>query len=187
MTGRRYWFVNISPSIKNKVKFANDNTLVAEGIGDVLIMKKDGKQSVNSNVLYIPGMKSNFLSIWQLIKKSYKVLIKDKMMRVLNSGGKLILKASMSQKRTFKIELDVTEHKCLEIAARKDEWLWHYILSHLNFKNIINLKRGNMVSDLPEIKILNKVCEKYVHEKKHKNNFSKDARSKSKATLEIIY
>ena len=59
-------------------------------------MRKDGKRSVISNVLYIPGMKRNLLSIRQLVKKNYKVSIEDKMMRVLDSNGRLILKAPMS-------------------------------------------------------------------------------------------
>jgi len=63
MTGRKDWFVNMKPLMKNMVKFANDNTLAGEGIGDVLIMRKDGKRSVISNVLYIPSMKSNLLNI----------------------------------------------------------------------------------------------------------------------------
>lgn len=46
MTRRKDWFVNMSLSMKNTVKFANDNTLTAEGIGDVLTMRKDGKRSV---------------------------------------------------------------------------------------------------------------------------------------------
>ena len=32
MSGRKYWFVNLKPSMKNMVKFTNDNTLAAEGI-----------------------------------------------------------------------------------------------------------------------------------------------------------
>ena len=32
MTGRKGWFVNIKPLMKNMVKFANDNTLAAEGL-----------------------------------------------------------------------------------------------------------------------------------------------------------
>ncbi|KAI5446983.1 hypothetical protein KIW84_014722 [Lathyrus oleraceus] len=92
MSGRKYWFVNINPSMKNIVKFSNDNTLEAEGVGDVLIMRKDGKRSVISNVLYIPGMKSNLLNIGQLVEKNYKVSIKDKIMRVLDSNGRLILR-----------------------------------------------------------------------------------------------
>ena len=46
MTGRKDWFINMKPSMKNMVKFANDNTLATEGIGDVMIMRKDGKRSV---------------------------------------------------------------------------------------------------------------------------------------------
>ena len=96
MSGRKVWLVNINPSMKKMVKFANDNTQAAEGVGDVLIMRKDGKRSVISNVLYIPGMKSNLLSIGKLVEKNYRVSIEDKMMRILDSNGRLILKAPMS-------------------------------------------------------------------------------------------
>lgn len=134
MTGRKKLFINISTSLKNKVKFENDNTLCAEGIGDVLIRRKDGKLSVISNMLYIPGMKSNLLSICQLIERNYKVLIKDRMMRVIDSRNRLILKAHIA----FKIKLDMLEHKFQAIAASRDGWLWHYTLGHLNFNDISN-------------------------------------------------
>lgn len=49
-TRRKDWFINISPSMKNKIKFINDNTLTAKGIDDVLIMRKYGKSSVISKV-----------------------------------------------------------------------------------------------------------------------------------------
>ena len=159
--------------MKNMVKFANDNTLAAEGIGDVMIMRKDGKKSVISNVLYIPGMKSNLLSIGQLVEKNYKVSIEDKLMRVVDANGRVILKAPMSQNRTFKIELNVMEHKSLSTAASRDEWIWHYRLGHLNFRDIRDLKRRNMVSGLTEIDIPNEVCEECVQAKQHKNSFSK--------------
>lgn len=84
MTGRKDWFINTSPSMKNKVKFLNENTMTAEGIGDVLIMRKDGKRPVISNILYIPGMANKFINIRQLIAKNYKELIKYRMMRVLD-------------------------------------------------------------------------------------------------------
>lgn len=59
-------------------------------------------------------MKRSLLSIWQLIEKNYKVLIKDKMVIVLDSCGRLILKAPMYHNRTFKVELNLMEQKCLE-------------------------------------------------------------------------
>ncbi|KAI5410182.1 hypothetical protein KIW84_055604 [Lathyrus oleraceus] len=93
MSGRKDWFVNIKSSMTNMVKFANVNTLAAEGVGVVLIMRKDDK----------------------------RVSIEDKMMRVLDSNGRFILKAPMSQNRTFKIELNMMEHECLAITANRDE------------------------------------------------------------------
>lgn len=66
-------------------------------------------------------MKSNLLNIAQFIEKNYKVLIEYKMMRIHNSSGRLILKAYMSQNKTFKIELDMLEHKCLATTASRDE------------------------------------------------------------------
>ena len=123
------------------VKFANDNNLATEDIGDILIMRKDGKSSVISDVLYIPGMKINLLSIGQLVEKNYKMSIKDKMMRVVDANEILNLKALMSHNRTFKIELNMMEHKCLMTAARRHECIWHYRLGHINFKDIIDLKR----------------------------------------------
>ena len=44
-----------------------------------------------------------------------------------------------------------------------------------------------MVSGLPEIDIPIEVCEECVQAKQHKNNFSKDAGSRLKAILEVIY
>lgn len=80
-----------------------------------MIMRKDGKMSVISNVLYIPDMKSNFLGIRQLVKKNYKVSIEDNLMRVLYLGGRLIWKAPMSQNRTFRVELNVRSTSVLQL------------------------------------------------------------------------
>ena len=96
------------------------------------------------------------------------------MMRVVDENERLILKAPMSLNRTFKIELNVMEHKFLSTAASRDEWIWHYRLRHLNFRDNRDLKRRNMVSELPEIDIRNEVCEKCVQAKQYKNSFNKD-------------
>lgn len=61
--------------MKNKMKFENDSTLACEGIGDVLIMRKYGKKSLISNMIYIPCMKNKLLSIGKLTGKNYKVMI----------------------------------------------------------------------------------------------------------------
>ncbi|XP_050883175.1 uncharacterized protein LOC127086452 [Lathyrus oleraceus] len=69
MTGRKDWFVQINQAAKSKVKFADNTTLSAEGVGDVLIGKRNGGHSRIKDVLYIPGIKCNLLSIGQLLEK----------------------------------------------------------------------------------------------------------------------
>lgn len=51
--GIKDWFVKINRAMKNKVKFADDTTLIADGISDVLIMRIDGEHSLIKYVLFI--------------------------------------------------------------------------------------------------------------------------------------
>ena len=37
MTGHKEWFVNIDDKVKSKIKFADNSSVTAEGIGKVMI------------------------------------------------------------------------------------------------------------------------------------------------------
>ena len=63
--------------------------------------------------------------------------LENKMFRVFDRNHKLILKSPLSKNRTFKIEIDVIEHKCFATTINSEEWLWHYRFGHLNFRNLI--------------------------------------------------
>jgi hypothetical protein len=175
MTGRKDWFVNLTSTKNNNVRFADDSTVAVKGVGDVSIKRKDGKLSLISNVLYIPGMKCNLLSIGQLLEKDYKIVMEKKLLNVFDTKGNLLLKAPMSKNRTFKVELKVLNHKCLMTASNKEEWIWHYRMGHLNFKDLSSMHQRNMVTGLPRIHIPEEICEECVKSKQHKGNFSKDA------------
>jgi hypothetical protein len=187
MTGRKDWFVNLTSTQNNNVRFADDSTVAVKGVGDVSIKRKDGKLSLISNVLYIPGMKCNLLSIGQLLEKDYKIVMEKKLLNVFDTKGNLLLKAPMSKNRTFKVELKVLNHKCLMTASNKEEWIWHYRMGHLNFKDLSSMHQKNMVTGLPRIHIPEEICEECVKSKQHRGNFSKDAVSKTKSTLEVVY
>jgi len=94
-----------------------------------------------------------------LLGKDYMIVMKNKVMSVIYKKGNLVLKAPMSKNRTFKIDLDVMEHKCLIISSSRDEIIWHYRFGHLNFKDLNQMQRHMMVTDLPEIQIPDEICE----------------------------
>ncbi|XP_019438939.1 PREDICTED: uncharacterized protein LOC109344640 [Lupinus angustifolius] len=63
MTGIRDWFTTLDETTKNKVKFVNMSSVSVEGIGTMMIQRKDGRKSYISRVLYVPRMKNNLMSL----------------------------------------------------------------------------------------------------------------------------
>jgi hypothetical protein len=160
MSGKRTWFYELDESVNRRIRFADDSVVKAEGIGKVRIQCKDGRNTSISDVLYVPTMKSNLISIGQLLEKGYVVKMEDKVLRVFDNKMSLILKAPMSRQRTFKIELNVIEGNCLSASASNDDWLWHQRYGHLNFGDLSKLQMKRMVNGLPLIKGVDQVCDK---------------------------
>ena len=69
MTEKMDWFINLNESSKSRFRFANDSTLTIEGIGRVAFKGKDGKDIVIEEVLFVPSIKTNLLSLGQLLEK----------------------------------------------------------------------------------------------------------------------
>ena len=105
MTGKKKWLINLDESKKSTMNFADDSKLVSQGIGKVMIERRDGKQSLITDVLYVPSMKSNLLSLGQLLEKGYKMIMENKMLIIMDRNQKMIVKAPLSKNRIFKIEV----------------------------------------------------------------------------------
>ncbi|XP_019430380.1 PREDICTED: uncharacterized protein LOC109337785 [Lupinus angustifolius] len=125
MTGKKEWFTSLDETTKSKVKFADNSAVSVEGIGKIVIQRKDGKKAYISNVLYVPKMKSNLISLGQLLEKGYSMEMKDGMLRVFDQDKNNILKAPLSSNRTFKIGIQVGDQRCLLSTSERDSWLWH--------------------------------------------------------------
>jgi len=148
MTGKRDYFINLNGSSKSKVRFAYDSTLTTAGIGRVAFKGKDGKDIV-IEVLFIPGMKTNLLSLGQLLENGFVMRMEDNCLKVFDKDQKLVIKENLSQNRTFRIGMNILKHECLATLENKMEWLWHHRFGHLNFKDLQLLTRHKMVEGLP--------------------------------------
>ncbi|XP_006588254.1 uncharacterized protein [Glycine max] len=69
MTGRKEWFISLDDSSKSKVRFADGSSLTAEGISRVAFRDTNGKETIIEEVLYVPGLKTNLLSLGKLLQK----------------------------------------------------------------------------------------------------------------------
>ncbi|XP_050920266.1 uncharacterized protein LOC127137902 [Lathyrus oleraceus] len=77
MTSQKVWLADFDSSKKSKVKLDDNRSLQAEGTSDIVIQKSNGGKSMIKDVLYVPGMKCNMLSVGQLVEKGFSVIIKD--------------------------------------------------------------------------------------------------------------
>lgn len=63
MTSYREWLSSFDTSKKISIKLDDNRNLVAEGSGNIVIRSNDGKRIIIENVMYVPEMKCNLMSI----------------------------------------------------------------------------------------------------------------------------
>jgi len=76
---------------------------------------------VIANVLFVPEMKCNLLSIGQLVQKGFTVVMGnyDKV-ELFDVNKNLILRSKISKNRTFQVNIKVVDAQCLS-AIKKDD------------------------------------------------------------------
>jgi len=84
MTRKKDWFINLNESSKSRVHFADNSILTAEGIRRVAFKRKDGKDIVVEEVLFVPGMKTNLLSLGQLLEKRFFMRMDNNCLKVFD-------------------------------------------------------------------------------------------------------
>lgn len=74
MTIHREWLIDFDGTKKSKVRFADNITMPVEGMGNVIIKRKNGKFAMISGVLYVPNMKNNLLNVttWAMTRRRNK-------------------------------------------------------------------------------------------------------------------
>ncbi|KAD4983120.1 hypothetical protein E3N88_19791 [Mikania micrantha] len=76
MTGNKQMFSSLNTEIEGTVKFGDNSRVKIEGKGSILLECKNGEQRMISDVLYIPRLRSNILSIGQAEEGGCEILIK---------------------------------------------------------------------------------------------------------------
>lgn len=113
--------IDLDTSIKSSVRFVDNSVIMAEGASKVLITRKDDKSSYMNNVLYVPTMKSNLLSLGQLLEKDYTITMHQRHKKMFDERQRLVLKASLAKNKTFKVNLNATIVQCLATFNTEEE------------------------------------------------------------------
>ena len=124
---------------------ANDSSYPVQGVGQIVLIAADGSTFTLSDVLYVPGIKKNLLSVFALAKIGLVVKFVDDRCEVhdLSHGDSIIASGSLCR-GLYKLNTygsSVKDVACaiVDSQAVVDAKLWHARLGHLNFASLLHL------------------------------------------------
>ena len=137
-------FSSIDQSIKPKIKLGNGDIVQAKGKGSVTVNTTKGMKVI-SNVLYIPELDQNILSVAQMLKNGYEVSFKGSFCFITDSHDSAIAKIKM-EGNSFYLNMDVVKGHVL--SAKSDESvLWQKRDGHANLNSLKVMHNSGMIND----------------------------------------
>lgn len=175
--------LNSTKPVTDTITTANGGQVQVHGIGNGNFTFNDGDITV-SNVLHVPDLAVNLLSISQIAKNGNEIVFNSDGCTVFNSDGKMVL-FSKETNGIYKIKTDSL--KCLLTEKESSVLVWHRKLGHASYGRMKETRDGAVLGvkftgDNSEI--LN--CEICAKAKQTKQPF-KPSESKSNDILELIH
>jgi len=111
--GNKDKFIKLNEAITGDVTFADHLKVVIKGKGTILIKLKNKSHQFLSDIYYTPKVKSNILSLGQLLEKGYEIKMKDRTLTLLETKGDMITKVVMKKNKMFLLNIEMDVPKCL--------------------------------------------------------------------------
>jgi hypothetical protein len=186
MTGQRDILSCISEKkFSQKVTLGDDYQYPIKGVGESNYKLNSGNSMKMKDVLYVPGLTKNLLSISALEKKGFRVAFIDGEVLMWAKGETIKEAIVIGKEEGGLYKLKGHSEAAMTHAIENPCELWHRILSHINYKALPYVCKA--VTGLPELKVDHEgVCNGCAQGKNIKNPFPKRD-NKAEGVLELIH
>jgi len=136
MTYDKELFKELRSSETSKVRIGNGQNTIVKGKGTIAILSCSGTKLI-SDVLYVPEIDQNLLSVSQLIEKGFKVHFEDKHCLIKDASGQEMFKVKMRGKSftLYPLEEKQTAFTVKESVTE----IWHKRLGHYHHQGLLLL------------------------------------------------
>uniref|UniRef100_A0A803L8C4 Uncharacterized protein n=1 Tax=Chenopodium quinoa TaxID=63459 RepID=A0A803L8C4_CHEQI len=172
--------------VANQVTLGDGKKANVEGRGVIAVNSKANNTKYIHDVLYVPNLTHNLLSVGQLVQRGYSAnfdngecIVTDK------KSGTILAKVQMADNKVFPLHMP-QKKLALQANVMDESYLWHLRYGHLNQKGLQLLKQKDMVVGLPHIDRNIQVCEGCIYGKMHHLPFPKTS-WRAKAPLELVH
>ena len=148
MTYDRNLFKDLKPTETSKVKIGDGTYIPAKGKGTIVITTNSGTKTI-SDVLYVPDIDQNLLSVGQLVEKGFDLLFGKGHCVIYDAVGEQILHVKMRRKS---FSFDPTEEEQVAYSTRTNNMeIWHKRLGHCHVQRMLEMKKKEMTRDFSMI------------------------------------
>jgi hypothetical protein len=157
-------------SFVEHVELGNDKCYKIEGVGSISFRLESGARLHIDEVLYVPGLKKNLLSIAILEDKGYWVIFKDIKTLLWAKGSHLSTTKPIGTRSggLHVMSGQSVQELAHDVTSSSD--LWHKRLGNLHYKSLLDLQ--SMVCGMPSISLSkNEICKGCMLGKNIKKSF----------------
>ncbi|KAG8499415.1 hypothetical protein CXB51_005894 [Gossypium anomalum] len=177
-------FRDLDRSYVSKIRIGNGDLIQARGKGNVVINTSSGNKVI-SDVLFVPDIDQNLLSVGQLVEKGYSLVFENGACVVKDTYGQELISVAMTDK-CFMLNINQLEKKAYTSLA-DNTGLWHRRLGHVNYRSLDLLHKMNMVDDMSRVEVKDTVCEVCQLGKQARLPFPANMAWRARDKLELVH
>ena len=189
MTCNKKWYTNYKETQNGaSIYLGDDRAYQIKGYGDIPVTFPNGSVRHIRNVVYVPRIKKNLISVSTITDQNLKVeffknycIVKD-----LLDQYKTLAKG-VRVGGQYKLDVTSKEHYALTSPIMPTESLWNQRYGHINHQDLLLLLKHNMVEGLPMLKNVNIPCEGCALGKMHRNEFPSNPDKKKRDVLDLVH
>ena len=195
MTPHRHWFCSYTPC-RTPIRLANDKVVYSVGKGSICFIpslnNRPGRLLEFQDVLHVPDLCSNLLSVLYLTKKrQFHVHIDASHMR-FKRHGKLLFTADINNHNAAHLNsstLPMSDFAGMVSTCPLNESLWHRRFCHLNRGDIKKIVQGDLVTGvvIKSKESMDPICEPCLAGKQHRVAAPKVAQNRASEPLQLVH
>ncbi|KAL8147483.1 hypothetical protein AgCh_004981 [Apium graveolens] len=187
MTGNKVLLSDFVEKAGPRVSYGDCNMEKTLGYGNINL-----GNVIIETVALVSGLKHNLLSVSQICDRGYHVDFFEEHCEVVsNSTGKMVLK-DYRHGNIYEARLSTTSDGSviclLSRASIEESWNWHKKLFHLNFNNVNELVKKDLVRGLPKsVFPTDGLCDSCQKAKQRKSSFKSKTESSILEPYHLLY
>lgn len=187
MTGNKGYFKYLDETVSGKVRFGDDSRINIRGKGSILFISQDGEKKLLADVYYIPNLRSNIISLGQATEAGCDIRMVGDKLTLHDKDGKLIVRATRARNRLYKVIMEASVPKCLQVSTQNNCARWHARLGHIGVDSMKLMIQKELVLGIPMINIERETCQSCLLRKQTRQVFPQSTSFRATELLELVH